>query len=135
MMGEQFRLRLFGLREALLQHLGDLLVILLAFALEQRLIGGVLNQRVLEEIRRLRRQPTLIDQLRPPLIASAPAVSVLSSERRDGVQQFIARTLARWSRRVAQSLSTVAKPIQPGHQRVLNVEGIASGGQRHAVSS
>ena len=62
-MGQQLRLGLDGLGKLLLQHLGNLLVILLPFALEQRLIGGVLNQRMLEEIVRLRRQPALIDQL------------------------------------------------------------------------
>ena len=54
-MSDQLGLSLFGLRELIFQHLGNLLVILLAFALEQGLIGGVLNQRMLEEIRRLRR--------------------------------------------------------------------------------
>ena len=62
-MGDQLGLRLCCFWKLLLQHLGNLLVIVLASALEQRLIGSILNQRMLEEIRRLRRQPTLIEQL------------------------------------------------------------------------
>ena len=56
-MRDQLGLGLDGLRKLLLQHLSDLLVILLPGALEQRLIGRILHQGMLEEIARLRRQP------------------------------------------------------------------------------
>ena len=62
MMGKEFRLRFLDVRETRFQHLRNLLVILLAFALEQRLIGRVLNQRMLEEVGCLRREPALIEQ-------------------------------------------------------------------------
>ena len=64
MMGHQLGLGLCCVWKLFFQYLGDLLVILLAFALEQRLIGRVLNQRVLEEIRRVRRHAALVEQLR-----------------------------------------------------------------------
>ena len=47
-----------------LQHLGNLLVILLSFALEQRLISRILNQGILEEVGGLREHSSLIEQLR-----------------------------------------------------------------------
>jgi hypothetical protein len=53
-MREEFGLGLFDVSNFLLQHLSDLLVISLTGALEQRLIGRVLNERVLEEIPGLR---------------------------------------------------------------------------------
>ena len=39
-------------------------MILLSGALEQRLIGRILNQGMFEEVARLWRQPALIEQLR-----------------------------------------------------------------------
>ena len=63
-MRQQFWLGLYCLWKALLQHLRNLLMQLLACALEQRLIGSVLNQGMLEEIVRLRRQPALVEQFR-----------------------------------------------------------------------
>jgi hypothetical protein len=53
MVGQQFRLGLDCLRKPFGQHLSNLLVELLASAFQQRLIGGVLNQGMLEEIGRL----------------------------------------------------------------------------------
>ena len=48
--GDQLGLGLDDLRKLALQQLGDLSVILLAIALQQRLIGGVLNQGMLEDV-------------------------------------------------------------------------------------
>ena len=56
--GEQFRLRLDGLRELRLQHLGDPPVELLPLALDQRVVQRVLEQGVLEDVGAARR-PTL----------------------------------------------------------------------------
>ena len=62
--GDQLRLGINRLRKALLEHLCNTLMVLLAGALEQRLIGCILDQGMLEEIRRLRGQPLLIEELR-----------------------------------------------------------------------
>ena len=61
--GQQLGLRLDDLRELALQQLGDLPVILLAGAPQQRLVGGVLDQRVLEDVAGPRRPAALIEQL------------------------------------------------------------------------
>jgi len=60
----QLRLRLDGLGEAIREHLRNLAVILLPGALEERLIGRVLNEGMLEEIVGLWPQTPLIHQLR-----------------------------------------------------------------------
>jgi hypothetical protein len=62
-MGEQLGLRLDGLRKALFHRARDLFVVLLRRALEQRLVGCILNQRMLEDVASLRRFPALIEQL------------------------------------------------------------------------
>ncbi len=61
-MGQQLGLRGFGVGKSLLQHPGNLLVELLAAALEQRLIRSVLNQGMLEEVSTLRWRPPLVEQ-------------------------------------------------------------------------
>ena len=66
-----------ALGEALLQHLGDARVELLARALEQRLVRRLLHQRVLEGVRRLGRLAALeedlrVDQPREPLAQAPP---------------------------------------------------------------
>ena len=53
-MREQFGLSVFRLSQSFLQLVSDLLVIVLPGAFEQRLIRGILNQRMLESIGRLR---------------------------------------------------------------------------------
>jgi hypothetical protein len=40
-------------------------MVLLTRALEQRLISGVLNQGMLKDVHRLRRQPSLVEHLGP----------------------------------------------------------------------
>jgi hypothetical protein len=60
---QQLGLSLDHLGKPLLQHLGNVLMVLLPGALQQRLIGGCLDQGVLEEIRRQRRQPPLVQKL------------------------------------------------------------------------
>jgi hypothetical protein len=52
-MGEQFGLRLADLWELPLQHLGNSLMVVLTGTLEERLIGGVLDQRMFEALRRV----------------------------------------------------------------------------------
>src|SRR5438128_8701854 len=60
---EYLGLRLDGLGKSLGQHLRDLLMILLSRASEQRLVSRVLDERVLERVRGLGREPSLVEQL------------------------------------------------------------------------
>jgi hypothetical protein len=59
-MRQEFGLRLGGVGKARLQHLGNALMVLLARAAQQRLIGCVLDQGMLEDVHRLWRQPPLV---------------------------------------------------------------------------
>ena len=63
MVGQQLRLRLDDIRELALQQLGHLLMVLLAVAPQERLVGRVLDQRVLERVARPRRPAALVEQL------------------------------------------------------------------------
>jgi hypothetical protein len=54
-MRQQFRLGGNSLGKLRFQHLGNALMVLLPGAAQQRLIGRVLNQRVLEQVDGLRR--------------------------------------------------------------------------------
>ena len=62
-MGHQLRLRARHLGKAILQQLCRLLVILLAGALQQRLVSRILDQRMLEQVARPRRAAALVEQL------------------------------------------------------------------------
>jgi hypothetical protein len=59
-LGHQLRLGLHGCGETGFQNPGNALVELLPDAAQQRLIRGLLNQRMLEHIRRLRRYTPLV---------------------------------------------------------------------------
>ena len=61
-MSQQFGLSLADVGEVGLQHLGNMLMVLLAGAAEQRLIGGILHQGMLKEVGRLGWPPSLIEQ-------------------------------------------------------------------------
>jgi hypothetical protein len=63
MVRQQFRLGLHRLGKLRLQHVRNALVILLTCTLQQRLIRGILNEGMLEEVRRLRQESPLIQQL------------------------------------------------------------------------
>ena len=62
-MRHQLRLRARQLGKAILQQPCHLLVVLLAGALQQRLISRVLDQRMLEQVARARRAAALVEQL------------------------------------------------------------------------
>jgi hypothetical protein len=62
-MRHQLRLRAHHLGKAVFQQLCCLLVILLAGALQQRLVSRILNQRMLEQVARARRAAALVEQL------------------------------------------------------------------------
>ena len=59
---DQLRAGLDRIGEVALEQFGDLAVILQARAPEQRLVGGVLDQRMLEDVARTRRPAALIEQ-------------------------------------------------------------------------
>ena len=63
-MRQQFGVGLDGVGKPGLQHLCNLLVVALPCTLQQRLIGRLLNQRMLEELTGLRWHAALIDELR-----------------------------------------------------------------------
>jgi len=62
-MRHQLRLRLDGLGKLRLQHLRSPLVIALSRALQERLIGGFLDQSMLEDVPAPWRHTPLVDQL------------------------------------------------------------------------
>ena len=62
-MCQQFRLGLTGLGEPLRQYLRNALMVLLARTLEERLIGGFLDEGMLKNVPITRWQTTLVDQL------------------------------------------------------------------------
>ena len=77
----QFGLGLDDLGKLRCQHLGTPLVILLTGALQQRLIRGLLNEGMFEQVPRLRRTPPLVEQfgvheLRQPPLHTSPRPSV-----------------------------------------------------------
>ena len=78
MVGQQLGLGLDGLGKVRRQHLRNVLMVLLAGTLEQGLIRRVLDQGVLEEVRRLRRQPPLVQELRLHQLVQ-PLLQVASS--------------------------------------------------------
>src|SRR5439155_23893732 len=61
---QHLRLRLGRVAESLGQHAGDRAVQLAAATLQERSIGRVLDERVLEDVGRLRGKPTRVEQLR-----------------------------------------------------------------------
>src|SRR5262245_22389202 len=60
---QQFELYLGRLGKLLGKYLRNALMVLLPCALEERLIGGLLDQGMLEEVSRLRWQPLLVEEL------------------------------------------------------------------------
>ena len=71
--GDDLRRGLRDLREVFLERLRRQLVKLLSLALQERLVLGVLNQRVLEGVMRL--WPSSLSKIRPRQPFAAPANS------------------------------------------------------------
>jgi hypothetical protein len=82
--GHQLGLRLGNFRKLRLQDLGNALMVLLPRTPEQRLIRRVLDQGVLEEVRRLRRESPLVEELRRNQLVQ-PLLQGLLVPRGDGV--------------------------------------------------
>ena len=59
-MGEEFWVRFHSFLKALLQEFGNALVTFLPGALQERLIGGVLDQGMLEDVPRAREATALV---------------------------------------------------------------------------
>ena len=102
-------------------------MVLLAGALQQRLVGRVLDQRMLEAVRRLRRQPLLVQELRLHQLVQSPVQGVLVP-RGDGLQQFIGKLAPQRRPELRQALHR-RQAIQPRHQRVVQRGGNRQRGQ------
>jgi hypothetical protein len=77
MMGQEFGLGLTEVGKACLQYLGNALMVLLPHAPQQGLIGCFLNQGMLKEVCRLRRQTLLVQQLCFDQLVQPPAQGAL----------------------------------------------------------
>jgi hypothetical protein len=93
------------------------LMVSLACAAQQGLVGGLLDQGMLEEVRRLRWQPPLIQQLRLHQLPQPPLQGRLVPGG-DGLQQVI-RKLAPECRPELRQAFNHCSAIQPRHQRVV----------------
>jgi hypothetical protein len=92
-------------------------MVLLARAAQQRLIGRVLDQGMLEEVHRLRRQPPLVQELCLYQLVQPP-LQGLFVPRGDGVQQGIGKLAPQRRPQLRQALHR-RQAIQPRHQRVV----------------
>jgi hypothetical protein len=116
MMGQDLRLGGPDVREALLDHAGDLAVQRLPAALQQRVIGGVLHQRVLEGVDSIRRRASTEGQSRCAQLHQG-VVELSLRHRRDRRDQLIAEFAAN-RRPDLSDLLHRHEAIQPRHQRV-----------------
>ena len=115
--GEQLRPRLDHVGESLDQDLGDALVMLLLRALEQRRVGDVLDERVLEEVPRARGPASLVNQLGGgELRERAQQRRLVHQGHR--LDQLV-RELAAEDRAELGHLARGAEAIESGHERVL----------------
>jgi len=106
----QLRAGLDRVGEAAFEQFGDLAVILLAGAPQQRLVGRVLDQRMLEHVARTRRPPALVEQLGLDQAAEHVAQARLV-EGGDRPQHFIGEIAAQDGaqlRHLAQRLRTIS---------------------------
>jgi hypothetical protein len=98
----------------------------LAAAFEQRFIGGVAYQRVLELIRRLRRDAAHIEQFGVGQSAQR-ALQVAFHDRMDRVEYFIGKLTANYRPNLYDLLGR-PEPIQARHQRIVQCgRNLASG--------
>ena len=131
-MRHQLWLGSHGVGKLRFQHLRNTLVILLPRALQERLIGRILDEGVLEDVAAARRQTALVDQfsLHEP---RQPLLQRRLIHRRDGVEQVVAKLPAQ-DRTELRPFSGRREPVEPGHERVVQRGGNDQRGQR-AVSA
>ncbi len=115
-------------RELLDERAGDLGVDALPTAPEQRGVSGVLHQRVLEDVGRVRRRAASLDQLRRDELGEGVLQSAWLS-RRDRLQQPIGEFPSD-RRPDLRDLLDRSETIQAGHQRVLQRRGNRQWGKR-----
>ena len=120
-MGEQLRLRLGGLRELRFQHVGDPPMELLALSLDQRVVQGVLEQRVLEDVTAAGRPALRVQDLRLHQLRQF-ALQRRLVQVRDGGQYLVTEFAAQRSGELCK-LPLALDPIQPGHHQILKGGG------------
>ena len=120
-MRQQLGLGLHRLSEPRFQHLRNPLMVLLPSASQQRLIRHILEQSMLERIRRLRRHPLLVEHLRlDELHQAAPHRQFIQG--RHGSEQVVGKGPPQHRPQLRHRLA-LAQPIQPRHERVLERGG------------
>jgi hypothetical protein len=116
-MGHQFGLGRRDVRELTDQNLGDSQMVLLTLPFKQRLVGGFLDQRVLEQVTRVRRKPPLVEQIG----VHQPSEALLESaliEPRHRPDQLIAERPPQ-GRAQLGNLLDVLQAVEPGGERSL----------------
>ena len=114
---QKFWLHVRRLRESLLEDARDAGVQLLAAGLEQRLIGGVLDQRVLEAVGGLGRRAAAEHQLGCDQLVEGGAQLVLGPVGDRG-EQLVGELAADHGADLGHLLDR-REAIEPGHQRVV----------------
>ena len=103
MVGHQLGLHHRHLRELGLQGLGNPLVVALARSPQQGRIGRLLDQGMLEDIRRLWWEPPLVEELRLHQLVQPPLQGPLVP-RGDGLQQVIGKLAPQCGPQLRQAL-------------------------------
>jgi hypothetical protein len=117
MLRQHFRLSLTDVREFLFQRLGDAGVQLLAPALEHRLVGSVLNQRMLEGVGRLGRRATAENQLRADQLLKG-ITQLVRGHRRHRRKQLVGELPADHGTGLDDLLDR-SEAVEAGHQRIV----------------
>jgi hypothetical protein len=110
--GQKFGLRLDGLRKMLLDRGGDPGVQALSLRAHQGRIGGVLHERMLEAVSRLRRRPAPEHQARADEVVQRCLQFALRQRRRNR-EQFV-REFPANRRRDLGYLPGRGQPVEPG---------------------
>ena len=124
----QFRFGRDSRGKLALQHLGDLSVIVLAGPFEQRLIGRVLHQCVLEQVPRAGRSTPLVEQLGVDQQRQA-FLQLGLFDRNDRLHHLIGELPPEHGAELGD-LADARQPVQPRHQRVLQGRGNGDFGER-----
>ena len=117
MLRQHFRLSLADVRESLFQSLGDAGVQLLAPALEHRLVGSVLDQRMLEGVGRLGRRATAENQLRADQLLKG-ITQLVRGHRRHRREQLVGKLPADHGTGLGDLLDG-SEAVEAGHQRIV----------------